>query len=186
MLAAALLSGGLLAGCGLRDPAARYYSTTTAKTSKTAANPTPGPERGGTIPQSAKPQLAATAAFTSPAAVLAHYATLECNWSWANVTARQRQLVDDSLGQARANAQQALAELSADHTLAASRIVNHCQIVSIGPGAGPARGQWVIVLEQSTSGGAGFSSLPVTLHVVYAAAIKQSHGYVVTRWAAQD
>ncbi len=155
MLAAAVLSGGLLAGCGLHDPGAAYYSATTPAVSKAAVNPTPAPERGGTIPQSAKAQLAANAASASPAAALKRYANLACDWTAANVAARQRQLVNDSLGQARANAQQALAELAADRTLAANSIVNRCQIVSLAAGAGPAKRQWVVVLEQSTAGGRG-------------------------------
>jgi hypothetical protein len=186
VLAAAVLTSGLLAGCGLHDPAAAYYGTTTSKSSKAAVNPTPAPERGGTIPQSDKPQLAVTAASASPAAALERYANLACNWTWANVAARQRQLVDESLGQARSNAQQALAELAADRTLAANSIVNRCQIVSLARGAGPAKGQWVLVLTQSTSGSADYSSLPATLHVIYAATAHESNGYTVTRWAAQD
>jgi hypothetical protein len=185
-LAASVLIGGLLAGCGLTDPGAAYYSTTTSKSSKAAANPTPAPERGGTIPQSDKPQLAVTAASASPAAALERYANLACNWTWANVAARQRRLVDESLGQARSNAQQALAELAADRTLAANSIVNRCQIVSLACGAGPAKGQWVLVLTQSTSGSADYSSLPATRHVIYAATAHESNGYTVTRWAAQD
>jgi hypothetical protein len=185
-LAASVLIGGLLAGCGLTDPGAAYYSTTTSKSSKAAVNPTPAPERGGTIPQSDKPQLAFTAASASPAAALERYANLACDWTWANVAARQRRLVDESFGQARSNARQTLAELAADRTLAANSIVNRCQIVSLAQGTGPAQGQWVLVLTQSTSGSAGYSSLPATLHVIYAATAHESNGYTVTRWAAQN
>jgi hypothetical protein len=185
-LAAVVLSGGLLAGCGLHDPGAAYYSGTTRTVSKTAVNPTPAPERGGTIPQSAKPQLAANAASASPAAALKRYANLACNWTAANVASRQQQLVTGSLGQARSNAQQAFAELSADHTLAADSIVNRCQIVSVAPGTGPARGRWVLVLKQSTSGGGEYANLPATLHVIYANARRQDGGYVATEWSAQN
>ncbi len=186
MLAAAVLSGGLLAGCGLHDPGATYYSAAAHPVSKAEVNPTPVPERGGTIPQSAKPQLAADAASASPAAALKRYANLACNWTAANVAARQRRLVSDSLGQARANAQQALAELAADRTLAANSIVNRCQVVSIAPEAGPANHQWVVVLEQSTTGAANYASLPATLHVVYANTTHQPGGFLVSRWSAQN
>jgi len=186
VLAAAVLSGGLLAGCGLHDPGASYYGITRPAVSRTAVNPTPVPEREGTIPQSAKPRLTADAASASTAAALKRYANLACNWTAANVAARQRQLVSDSFGQARANAEQALAEIAADRTLAANSIVNRCQIVSIAPGAGPANHQWVVVLEQSTTGAANYASLPATLHVVYAATTHQPGGFVVTRWSAQD
>jgi len=184
-----MLSGGMLAGCGLHDPAAAYYTTTTPKTSKTASDATPAPERGGTIPQSAKTQnsqLAANAASASPPAALRHYAELACNWTAANVEARQRQLVDDSLGQARSNAQQALTELAADHTLAANAIVNRCQIISLAAGAGSAKGRWVIVLNQSTTGSGDYSDLPATLHVIYATTTRQHGGYLVTEWSAQN
>jgi hypothetical protein len=185
-----VLSGGLIAGCGLHDPAAGYYTTTTApKASKTASDPTPALERGGTIPQSAKTQnsqLAATAASASPPAALKRYANLACNWTAGTVVARQRQLVEDSLGQARANARQALTELSADHTLAANSIVNRCQIISLAPGAGPAKGQWVIVLDQSTTGSSDYSSLPATLHVIYATTTRHNGGYVPSQWSAQN
>ncbi len=187
VLAAAVLSGGLLAGCGLHDPGATYYGTTSPAVSKTAVNPTPTPERGGTTPAGATAsQLAAGAASRSPGAALERYANLACSWTAADVAAREQQLVNDSLGQARANAQQALKELSADHTLAADQIVNRCQIVSIGRGTGPAKGQWVIVLTQSTAGSADFSGLPATLHVIYAATTRLAGGFVVSRWAAQD
>jgi hypothetical protein len=185
-LAAAVLSAGLLAGCGLRDPAAGYYTTATTTASKTAVNPTPALERGGTIPQSAKPKLAVNAASASPAAALERYANLACNWTAANVAVRQRKLVSISLGQARANAQQALAELSADQTLTTNDIVNRCQVVSIASGAGPAKGEWVVVLEQSTTGSAEYGSLPATLHVIFGATVRRKQGFLVTRWSAQN
>jgi hypothetical protein len=186
LAATVALSGGLLAGCGLHDPGAAYYTTTTRKVSKAAVNPAPAPERGGTIPQSAKPQLAANAASASPAAALERYAKLACNWTAANVASRQKQLVSDSLGQARSNAEQALAELSADHTLAANSIVNRCEIVSVARGAGPAKGRWVLVLKQSTNGSGDDVNLPATLHVIYADTNRRGGGPVVSEWSAQN
>jgi hypothetical protein len=194
-LAAALLATALGGCLNIHDPEANNPTTTTTTTAttttsgaqRTAVNPTPVHERGGTIPagaRQAQSTLAPTAATASPVAALERYASLWCNWTAATVLARQRELASISLGQARAQALQAAASLAADRTLADSGVANSGQVVAIAPSLSDA-GQWVVVTRERTTGQGDYQGLPATLHVTYAQLTHTPNGNVVSVWAPQ-
>ena len=108
------------------------------------------------------------------------------NWTADTIVAHQRELADTSLGQARAQALQAVATASGDHLLAADHVVNSGHLVSIAPGQGGAAGQWVLVSTEHTTGQGDYAGLPPALHVIYAQLSRTSKGWVVTRWQSQS
>ena len=149
----AIVAAVALAGCGLTDPnqaALHNVSTSPAVTATTTAPADAGDppgERGGTIPKSAQAaqDTLVRGAGRTPGAALEHYAALYTNWTAGTIVAHQRQLADISLGQARAQALQAVATASGDHLLSADHVANSGHLVSIAPGQGGAAGQWVLV-----------------------------------------
>jgi hypothetical protein len=193
----AIVAAVALAGCGLTDPnqaALRNVSTTptaSAQTSTTVAADSHDPpgERGGTIPknaQAAQGKLAAGAARATPSATVERYAALYMNWNAATVVAHQRELAAISLGQARAQALQAVAVASADHLLVQDRVANSGHLVSLAPGQGGATRQWVLVTSEHTTGQSDYARLPPALHIIYAQLTHTSKGWVITRWQSQS
>jgi hypothetical protein len=191
LLAAAIAA----AGCGLSNPYQSGQHTTKTTTSSAPAStapadtPDPAPERGGTIPkraQAAQNQLANGAAQQTPQAALERYARVYLNWASARVIAIQHQLAAISLGQARALAQQAAATAGRDTQLKASQIANSGQVISIAPGQNAARGQWVIVTSELTTGAGDYGGLPPTLHIIYARVTDTPQGWVVNGWQPQN
>jgi hypothetical protein len=189
------------AGCGVSDP---YKNTTTVTaTAPTAATSTtttpqamsppdnrdPAPERGGTIPRrtrAVQDQLADSAASPTPQRALERYAAIYLNWDAASVVAIQRRLAAISLGQARAQAQQAATSASRDPKLTASKVTNRGRVIAISPGLLAAARHWVIVTREQTSGQGDYHDLPATLHVTYAAVAHTAEGWVVNQWAPQN
>jgi hypothetical protein len=191
-----VLAAGSIGGCaGISNP---YQSTgtkrtpTVTSTSTTTAPPDsgdPGPERGGTIPSSARAaqnKLAIGAASRSPEAALERYAELYVNWTAADVAAQQRELAAISLGQAKAQALQAAASAARDTQLLKSRVANGGSVVAITRGRGPAAGEWVLVTREQTTGQGDYAGLPPTLHVLYAQLTDMANGWIVTRWQAEN
>jgi hypothetical protein len=186
LLTAAAATGVLLSGClSIHNPDATNQPATRRSTASTATNPTPAPERGGTIPTAARRaqrQLAAGAGANTPIGALERYATVWSNWTAATVIARQRELAGMSLGQARAQAEQAIASLQHDQTLAKSQVANSGQVVAIAPSL-HTPGEWVVVTSETTTGQGDYAGLPATLHVTYAHLTHTSRGYVISQWS---
>jgi hypothetical protein len=193
-----VLAAGAIGGCaGITNP---YQSKGTARTPATGLRSTstttapadsgdPAPERGGTIPSSARAtqnRLAIGAASRSPEAALERYAELYVNWSAADVSARQRQLASISLGQARAQALQAAASAAGDTQLLKSHVANSGTVVAMTRGQGPAASDWVIVTREQTTGQGDYAGLPPTLHVIYAQLTATPKGWVVIRWQDEN
>ena len=122
-----VLAAGALGGCaGITNP---YQSTGTTRTPTAASTSTttapadsgdPAPERGGTIPSSARAaqtKLAIGAASRSPEAALERYAELYVNWTAANVAARRRVSLPRSRSGRPAQALQAAASAAHDTQL---------------------------------------------------------------------
>ena len=194
VLAAALTVTVLFAGCGIADPyAARNTTTSTsipapAPTGTTPPNANPAPERGGTIPTataSSQDNLSSGAGQPTPQAALGRYARLYTNWNATTVAGVQRQLASISLDGARAQALQAAASYQRDTTLLASNVANAGTVISIATGQGDARGRWVIVTSETTTGRGDYTGLPATLHVTYAQVAHQPTGWIVTEWSPQ-
>jgi hypothetical protein len=194
----AIVAAVALAGCGLTDPnqAALHNVSTTPRASAHASTTVaaadshdPPGERGGTIPkraQAAQDTLTPGAGRATATAALQRYAALYMNWTADTIVAHQRELADTSLGQARAQALQAVATASGDHLLAADHVVNSGHLVSIAPGQGGAAGQWVLVSTEHTTGQGDYAGLPPALHVIDAQLGRTSKGWVVTRWQSQS
>jgi hypothetical protein len=193
-LAAIVLTAVTLTGCGISDPyAGRAVSTSrTASTTTSTTNPQAGdpvPERNGTIPsgaRSAQNKLGANAGRSTEQAALARYALIEINWTSSNIGHIQRELASLSLGQARAQALQAAASDGRDSILQHSHVANSGTIVSIAPGQGAARGRWVLVTSERTTGAGAYAGLPATLHVTYATLIRARSGWIVETWQPQN
>jgi len=184
-----------LAGCGLANPYATTSTTTATATNKSTATATattadldPAPERGGTLPATARVKqetLAVSAAQPTPVAALAHYAQLDTNWTAKTVSATQTELASISLGSARAQALQAAASYRHDTTLLKSQVANSGTVVAITGGRGVAAGQWVVVTREATTGRSDYQGLPAQLHVTYAQLTKTATGWVVSSWSPQ-
>ncbi|HYZ81242.1 MAG TPA: hypothetical protein VE571_08240, partial [Solirubrobacteraceae bacterium] len=122
----------------------------------------------------------------SPQAALEDYARLYIDWTAATLAAHQRRLAALSEGTARAKALQAAASYTHDATLSNGRVANRGQIVSITAGRGPARGRWVIVTSEHTTGRGDYQGLPATTHVTYAQLAHTRHGWMVSQWSPQS
>jgi hypothetical protein len=183
--ALALVVGGCLS---IQNPdATRSHPAAKPTTATGSTDATPAPERSGTIPAAARHaehQLAPGAGASAPTAALERYARLWINWTAATVVARQRQLAGSSLGQARAQALQAIATLRHDRALARSQVANHGTVVAIASALGTP-GEWVVVTRETTTGQGDYAGLPPTLHVTYAQLTHTTHRYVVCRWSPQ-
>ena len=98
----------------------------------------------------------------------------------------QHQLAAISLGQARAQAQQAAVSAARDPQLATSRVANRGRVIAIAPGQADAAGQWVIVTSEQTTGQGDYQGLPATLHIIYAQLTSTRQGWVVSGWQPQN
>jgi hypothetical protein len=186
-----VLAAVALAGCGITDPYAGTKpatSTSTSSSAATATNADPAPERGGTIPASARAaqsRLSPGAAQPTAQTALQRYARLYVNWTSANVAAVQHELASLSEGQARAQALQAAASYTHDQTLAQSGVANRGHLVAITLSI-ITPGQWVLVTSEQTTGKGEYAGLPPTLHVIYAQVTRTPKGWVVSEWAPQN
>ena len=123
----------------------------------------------------------------TPEAALERYATTYLNWNAAHVIAIQHQLAAISLGQARAQAQQAVAVSAArDPQLTTSQVANRGRVIAIAPGQADATGQWVIVTSEQTTGQGDYQDLPATLHIIYAQLTNTRQGWVISGWQPQN
>jgi hypothetical protein len=189
-----------LTGCGISNP---YRTSQTTRSSPTATAPatsttstvndpsdpapgTPGP-RGAIPPRAAAAQnkVTAGAGEPTPQAALVRYARLSTNWTSSTLGSVQRELAAISLDQARDQALQAVASYSRDTVLQDSKVANAGTVASIAAGQGTARGRWVVVTSETTSGQGDYRGLPPTLHVAYAQLTHTHHGWIVIAWNPQ-
>lgn len=63
------------------------------------------------------------------------------------------------MGAARLAAEQTAASRSVTAALVASHVRNHGVVLSIAPGQGIARGQWIIVTQEQTTGSGPYAGL---------------------------
>lgn len=179
-------------GCGLSNPYASRAPATESPKAPTPARTTvtdadPAPERGGTIPgsavkaQSSRPTLGAPTAR----AALERYALIYTNWPAGTVAAAQRRLAEISVGGARAQALQAAASYQRDTTLLRSHVANRGTVIAVTPGQGSARGSWVVVTREITSGQGAYAGLPAQLHITYAQVTHTAAGWTVNSWRPQ-
>jgi hypothetical protein len=185
-----------LAGCGGRSPSSsslplgRALSAAPASTSQAPAPiGDPLPERDGTIPkgQAAKENTPATGSIApSPQAALRRYALGYTNWQATSLPAHERQIASLAVGAARLAAEQTAASKSTAAQLASNHVENKGVVLAIAPGEGPARGQWIVVTQEQTTGTGPYAGLPPTLHVTLARTERLNQGWAVTEWTARD
>jgi hypothetical protein len=190
---AAILVAVTLTGClTIHDPDSTApgaaHITTGTPPVPTVADNDPAPERGGRIPANARAtqtRLAAGAGQSTQTGALERYATLWSNWTAGTLIAHQKQLAGISLGQARAQALQAVASFQNDSTLDASHVADSGRVIAITPSL-TARGQWVVVTSETTTGQGDYEGLPAILHVTYARLTHTRRGFVVSEWSPRN
>ncbi len=181
-----LLALALLSGCtaSAPPPLGRAFAAAPGPTS-TAPPPSGDPpaERHGTIPPgAARHQRTPSRLAPTPQAALQRYALLYSNWQAVNLPSVERQLASMAVGPARLTAEQIAASHSMTAALAADRVQSTGVVLSIAPGRGPARGQWIIVTQEHTTGAGAYVSLPATLHVTLARTQRLDQGWTISGW----
>lgn len=184
-----------LAGCGITDPYTQnaVHSSTTTSAARASATPTtvtdpsePPPSKPTTAAASGVTAGTSTSGAATPRQALRLYARLYINWTAQTIGAHQRQLAAISQGTARAAALQAAASYRRDPELEHGRVANTGTIVSLAPGDGPHRGDWVIVTSEHTTGLGDYTGLPDTAHVTYAHLTNTPNGWVIDQWSPQN
>jgi len=185
-----------LSGCGSlaprssSPPLGRALDAEAASTSDAPAPAgDPPAERDGTVPagQAAKQNtLTAGALARSPRAALERYALAYTNWHAASLLARERELAALAVGAARLAAEQTAASQSAAAELASNHVQNKGVVLTITPGQGPARGQWVVVTQEQTTGTGAYAGLPAAPHVTLARTARLHRGWAVSEWSPQS
>jgi hypothetical protein len=101
----------------------------------------------------------------SPETALERYALLYTNWQADNPPAVEYKLAALATGAARLAVEQTAASEGAATALAANHVHNKDAVIAIAPGQGVAKGQWVIVTRQQTTGAGPYAGLPATVQV---------------------
>lgn len=122
---------------------------------------------------------------STPQSALLAFAALYVNWDYRTLAARQRMLAAMSLGAARAAELQAAASSAGDQTLQAARIRNSGVVLGLAPDRS-ARGRWVLVTREQTTGSAGYAGLEPSDHVTLARLVRTGAGYAVSEWLPQS
>jgi hypothetical protein len=149
----------------------------------------PIPERGGTVPAGLAGREnapAAGAAASSPEAALRRYALVYTNWQAATLVAHEHRLAALAVGPARLAALQTAAALGGAGELVAHQVQNTGAVLGIAPGQGAARGRWVVVTQEETSGTGAYAGLPLSLHVTLGRVLRLDGRWVVDEWTPQD
>lgn len=179
-----------LTGCGITDPYTHNPAPSSTTTSAPRADATTGTVTDPSEPPPSKPTTTAASGVTagispSGAATPRQALRLYINWTAETIGTHQRRLAAMSQGTARAAALQAAASYSRDPELERGRVANTGAIVSLAPGQGPQRGDWVIVTSEHTTGQGDYAALPATAHVTYAHLTHTPHGWTVNQWSPQ-
>lgn len=146
----------------------------------------PPKERGGTIPpgQAATTySRSTTSGAPSPQVALRSYALMYTNWQASSLPAHERALASLAVGAARLAAEQTAASQSGAATLEADRVQNKGVVLVIARGQGPARGKWVVVTQEQTTGIGPYAGLPSLPHVTLARTARLGGGWAVSEWS---
>jgi hypothetical protein len=181
----------MLAGCGASTASAPSSPGRPFAAQPTPVGHAPAPigdpaaERHGAAPKSqAAEENAPTASSLapSPQAALHRYALAYTNWTARSLAMHERALASLAVGPARLAAEQIAASQSAIATLAAHHVQNKGVVLAIAPDQGPARGQWVVVTQEQTTGIGPYAGLPTSLHVTLTRAVRVGAGWLVSEW----
>ncbi len=149
----------------------------------------PPGERNGTVPQgqaAAEGKPTPRARAPSPQAALLHYALAYTNWQASSLPAHERELAMLAIGAARLVAAQTAASQSVAAELDADHVQNTGVVLTIAPGRGSARGQWVVVTQEQTKGTGPYLGLPSAPHVTLAQVMRLDHGWAVSEWSPRS
>jgi hypothetical protein len=119
----------------------------------------------------------------TPQAALRRYALAYANWSATALPARERELAALSVGPARLAAEQIAASQSANAALVTDHVENRGVVLSIAERQAPARGEWVVVTEERTSGSGAYAGLPAGTDVTLARVVPVAGGLAVVEWS---
>lgn len=122
---------------------------------------------------------------SSASKALTAFADLYVNWSYRNLTGRQRLLAAMSVGSARQAEQQAAASSAQDPVIRSGQIRNSGRILAVAPDT-IRRGYWVITTLEQTSGNTQYRGLPAGYHVTLARLVNINGGYAVSEWLPQS
>ncbi len=184
----ALLACG---GCGADSTARAPALGRTIEAARGPVGVVPAPvgdppaERGGSVPPGSVGEentVAAGAGASTPQAALRRYALAYTNWQAATLPAHERRLAALAIGPARLAAQQTAAGLGVGEELIAHHVRNRGIVVAITPGEGTARGRWVVVTREQTSGTGAYAGLPPALHVTLARVRRVRSEWIVWGW----
>jgi hypothetical protein len=176
-------------GCRISDPYTHANATTTPNHTRSAAAAGPAAaqnpgESPAPPPPTAESQAPSSLAPT-PERALQQFALLYVNWTWRTLEPHLRELATISVGAARLAEQQAAAAEGRDSEIAATRIYNRGQIVSIAPSQTQS-GKWVIVTREQTGGNAQYDGLQPSWHVTLAQLVHLPGGYSISQWLPQN
>lgn len=185
-----------LSGCGDRStsnispPLGRSLGADPASLRRSPA-PTGDPpaERDGTVAQgqaAAENEPTHSSIAPSPQAALRRYALHYTNWRAASLVTHERELASLATGAARNVAEETAASESGAAGLAADHVRNQGVVLTIAPGHGPARGEWVVVTQEQTLGTGPYAGLPSSPHVTLAQTARSGPGWTVSEWRPQS
>jgi hypothetical protein len=183
-----------LGGCGEHSTASSLAPLGRALSGEPATAidaPTPSgdppAERNGTVAQAAaENEPMAGSLASSPRAAVRRYALAYTNWQANSLPAHERRLATLAVGAARLTAEQIAASESSAAELAADHVQNKSVVLAIAPGQGLARGQWVVVTEEQTTGTGPFAGLPAAPHVTLARTARAGSGWAVSEWSPRS
>ncbi len=187
---AMLLTLIALDGCAASSPASapvplgRSLSAapSRASTGLPLAGESPTEQHGTIPPGAALRQNTPSELGATPQAALARYAQRYITWQADSLPTVERQLVALAVGAARLTAEQIAASHSTTAQLIADHVQNTGTVLSIAPGQGPARNQWIIVTQEHTTGTGPYAGLPPTLRVTLARTQHLNRGWAVSDW----
>jgi hypothetical protein len=149
----------------------------------------PPAERNGTVPQSqvaAEKKLTPGSVARSPQAALRRYALAYTNWTASSLPAHERSLASRAVGPARLAVEQIAASESDTAALAADNVQNKGVVLAIASAQGPARGQWLVVTQEQTTGTGPYAGLPPAPHVSLARIAHVGRGWAVSEWSPKS
>jgi len=168
------------AGCGTADP----YLSEAPTTETIAGDPwQPPQERIGPRPEVEDDVVDAE---STPEDALRRYAELATNWTADTLANNQRTLARMSTGGARQTALLAAERIARDDTLRRAQLSSTGTVLSASQGSASARGTWIVVTRERTTGGDSYRDLPATYHVTIAKLEQHASGWVVSSWAPQS
>jgi hypothetical protein len=185
-----LLALSSLGGCAASSPTVAHTplgrafaaAPGSASTAPAPSGDPPAERHGMIATDAAREQSTPSVLAPTPKAALQRYALLYANWRADSLSRVERRLAALAVGAARLTAEQIAASHSTTTALAAEHVQNTGVVLSIAPGQGPARGQWIVVTQEQTTGAGPYAGLPPSLHVTLARTQRFGQGWAISSW----